>query len=58
MDRTTGGRTLQITARGPTQRAHASGTPYGMVPHLRDGLIARLEVYADGADALAASGLA
>src|SRR3954447_26416872 len=32
-------------------------TPYGMVLHLRDGLITLLEVYADGEDALAASGL-
>jgi len=33
-------------------------TPYGMVLHLRDGLITLLEVYTDGAEALAASGLA
>ena len=32
-------------------------TPYGLVVHLRDGLITQLEVYADGEDALAASGL-
>ena len=32
-------------------------TPYGIVVHLRDGLITELEVYADGEEALAAGGL-
>ena len=32
-------------------------TPYAMVLHVRDGLITLLEVYADGEEALAASGL-
>jgi ketosteroid isomerase-like protein len=32
-------------------------TPYGLIVHVRDGRIARLEVYNDGEDALAESGL-
>jgi ketosteroid isomerase-like protein len=48
----------ELWARLPSDRTGAGVTmPYGMVITLRDGLIARLEVYADGEEALAASGL-
>jgi ketosteroid isomerase-like protein len=33
-------------------------TPYGLIAHVRDGRIARLEVFDDGRTALAESGLA
>jgi ketosteroid isomerase-like protein len=46
-------------ARLPSDRTGAGiTTPYGLVVTIRDGLIARLEVYANGQDALAGSGLA
>src|SRR4051794_29456234 len=48
----------ELWARLPSDRTGAGvNAPYGMVLTLRDGLIARLEVYADGREALEASGL-
>jgi ketosteroid isomerase-like protein len=48
----------QTWARLPSDRTGAGiTTPYGLVVTVRDGLIARLEVYGDGQDALAGSGL-
>jgi ketosteroid isomerase-like protein len=45
-------------ARLPSDSAGAGfTTPYGMILHVHDGRITRLEVYKDGEDALAESGL-
>ena len=49
----------ELWARVPSDRTGAGATtPYGMVLTMRDGKIAQLEVYADGREALEASGLA
>jgi ketosteroid isomerase-like protein len=46
-------------ARLPSDREGAGfTTPYGLVYTLHDGKVAKLEVYRDGDEALAASGLA
>ena|SRR5436305_7287167 len=48
----------ELWARVPSDRTGAGVTaPYGMILSMRDGKIARLEVYADGREALEASGL-
>src|SRR3954464_6430086 len=48
----------ELWARLPSDpRGAGFNAPYGMVLTLRDGRIARLEVYEDGASALEASGL-